>query len=888
MGVGWGKAGIPTGGLGGVMGIFVFGCVIGLIIAFATLTGMRRELTELRDTIARLSGELAALKQSRVAPEKTEKPVQAPSPEPMVPEPVVPEPVVQEPVEAVAPAILTAPLVEEPQAPLRAAAPPPEKQPSDFEQQFGGRAFVWIGGVALALAGFFLVKYSIEMGLLDEKFRILIGLFFGAGLIAGSGLVRAAKNLADGTRIAQALAGAGIADLYGCLFAATTLYHLIPPWAGFAAMAAVTALALVLSLRFGSPIAVLGLIGGYATPLLIQGEPNAPLLFGYLYICCAGLMGIARGRGWWWLAIPTIIFAYGWVALWIELGHGASDAFTLSLFLIAVGITAAVADHRSEDENDLDNLRLFARNLPPIASLLLMGALTFTANFSLFEWAMYGILSLWALLLARFDTKSFAGIPWFAMVANLVMLASWKDADPSLLQSAGVIGGFAALFIIGSQILIWRSPYPLSWAATGAVAAIGYLLLAYCKLDWLVGQAIGKQGAEYLWSAVALAGAVWFAAMMALHQRLCPQAHQNHILQAIYTAAATALVSFALVILLEGHYLAMAAAGEIFALSLIARVLNLPSLRPIAKVLTAVFVLVALPNLEAVFFTVTSQGWAEELLNLAARFLLPAGLLALAAGNWRRQEEGHYGNLLDVLAVLLVAGAIQRGVAIGFPDHPPQLGLLVTAVLTNTLLVWAALLADIAGRSERRGIAVGALLVAIFAGKLMVVQHLTLFNPLLSHQWVGDIPFANGVLFAFALPGLLFYGATKALPWEPAQIAGKIAAWGLMILSVVLLVRQLFHGAYLDSGGAGNTEVYGYSVAGLVLGIVLLLTGVARRDGVMRIASLLVMLATVGKVFLYDASALTGLLRVVSFLGLGFSLLGLSWFYSRFVFKKGR
>jgi uncharacterized membrane protein len=54
----------------------------------------------------------------------------------------------------------------------------------------------------------------------------------------------------------------------------------------------------------------------------------------------------------------------------------------------------------------------------------------------------------------------------------------------------------------------------------------------------------------------------------------------------------------------------------------------------------------------------------------------------------------------------------------------------------------------------------------------------------------------------------------------------------------------------------------------------------------LRFASLAVMLATVSKVFLIDAGNLTGLYRVFSFLGLGLSLLGLSYFYSRFVFGK--
>jgi uncharacterized membrane protein len=50
-----------------------------------------------------------------------------------------------------------------------------------------------------------------------------------------------------------------------------------------------------------------------------------------------------------------------------------------------------------------------------------------------------------------------------------------------------------------------------------------------------------------------------------------------------------------------------------------------------------------------------------------------------------------------------------------------------------------------------------------------------------------------------------------------------------------------------------------------------------------RIASLVLMLAAVAKVFLFDAAGLTGLLRIASFLALGFSLIGIGWVYSRFL-----
>ena len=43
---------------------------------------------------------------------------------------------------------------------------------------------------------------------------------------------------------------------------------------------------------------------------------------------------------------------------------------------------------------------------------------------------------------------------------------------------------------------------------------------------------------------------------------------------------------------------------------------------------------------------------------------------------------------------------------------------------------------------------------------------------------------------------------------------------------------------------------------------------------------------TVGKVFLYDLSALKGIYRVLSFLGLGIALILVSLLYQRFAGKK--
>jgi uncharacterized membrane protein len=54
---------------------------------------------------------------------------------------------------------------------------------------------------------------------------------------------------------------------------------------------------------------------------------------------------------------------------------------------------------------------------------------------------------------------------------------------------------------------------------------------------------------------------------------------------------------------------------------------------------------------------------------------------------------------------------------------------------------------------------------------------------------------------------------------------------------------------------------------------------VRRGDGALRVAGLALLTATICKVFLIDAAALEGLLRILSFLGLGLALIGINKLY---------
>ena len=229
--------------------------------------------------VDRLEEELRDLRSAGVSPRApvTEpEPQPAPAPRPAAslvprfarstqpPRETVPEP-------APSPTAETAPSVTPPIEP--AIAPARSRFAFDFEELFGRLLPIWAGGITLAVAGFFLVRYAIDVGLLSPAVRVAMGLVFGLGLIAGAEAAHRFKDRVADPRVPQALSGAGLAVLYASVFLAGTFYGLIGTSTAFVGLALVTAAAIGLSFRFGLPSAVLGLVGGFAAPALV-GQRN--------------------------------------------------------------------------------------------------------------------------------------------------------------------------------------------------------------------------------------------------------------------------------------------------------------------------------------------------------------------------------------------------------------------------------------------------------------------------------------------------------------------------------------------------------------------------------------------------------------------------------------
>ena len=201
--------------------------------------------------------------------------------------------------------------------PRPAPAPPRQTAPAiNWEQFMGVKGFAWLGGLALFLGVAFFVKYSFDNNLIPPQLRVAIGFLTGLGLLVG-GVVMSRK---DFPALSQTLCATGIVILYAVTFACRALYHFefFGPIPTFLLMALITTTAFLLAARLNAlVVAILGMLGGFLTPILLSTGQDNPLgLFGYIAILDAGLIVVALNRRWHFLtalaALGTAIMQIGW------------------------------------------------------------------------------------------------------------------------------------------------------------------------------------------------------------------------------------------------------------------------------------------------------------------------------------------------------------------------------------------------------------------------------------------------------------------------------------------------------------------------------------------------------------------------------------------------
>jgi uncharacterized membrane protein len=161
-------------------------------------------------------------------------------------------------------------------------------------------------------------------------------------------------------------------------------------------------------------------------------------------------------------------------------------------------------------------------------------------------------------------------------------------------------------------------------------------------------------------------------------------------------------------------------------------------------------------------------------------------------------------------------------------------------------------------------------------------------TPLLGESRVVGGPIIDNLLVGYALPCLiaaLVARGARAQGWTQYASLASLCAIVALFAYASLEIRHLFHGTEMDIlNGFTAPELYAYSAAWLALGILLLAYGLWRGSREARLASACFVVAAVVKVFLIDLSGLEGLLRALSFIGLGAVLIGIGLVYQRIVF----
>lgn len=272
-------------------------------------------------------------------------------------------------------------------------------------------------------------------------------------------------------------------------------------------------------------------------------------------------------------------------------------------------------------------------------------------------------------------------------------------------------------------------------------------------------------------------------------------------------------------------------------------------------------------------------------LAIIRRLAIPALLLGGAA--WLQRTRLPRFPLVN----LTVIGGVIGGVALhGLYRHLFAALFGSDFIATGLLerLVWSGMLLGVGRLLLRRRRdpaeqAVPAAVLTVAAGLHGLWYSLLLHNPLWSAQHVGALPALNLLIPLFVLLPLALYQLAQALP-AAVRIIDR-AMQPVLMLTVAgfawASLRQAFHGTSLVQPGVSPAEDILRSILGIALAIGFLLWGIRRKRHDWRIASLVLMLAAVVKVFLFDASGLEGLLRIASFVALGFSLIGIGWLYSR-------
>ena len=869
-----------------------------LVLAFPVIAIVALVKTvNINDRLRGIEARFAALELRVVgAPGAAPISVAAPQPAPPAPAAAEPPPPSREP-----------PQPEPTAPPAQSAAVVEPEHVVSFEEKFGTRWTVWIGGVALALGGIFLVKYSIEAGLIGPGLRLFFGALLAAGLVLGGEWARRQKQLAGFAALPAAdipsiLTAAGTTVAYATVYAAYALYGFLDPAFAFVLLGAVALATLGAALLHGPALAALGLVGAFVTPLLVaSAEPNYWALYIYLAVVTAAAFALALMRLWQWLALIAIGFGFFWLLPGIR--DSGVDALAAHLFHVVAGyalsaalIVAGLFYGPPSEPGKLDPLSGIVLSVYGVAALLLVLA----SRHDPAALTIFTALTIATVAIAWRTEAAAGAVPVAAALASIVIIR-WALAPEiaHLIAGPGAAGqaapqhwnadigphialgfAFAVLFGAGGYLAQGRSQSPLIpilWSAAGIATPLLILIALYYRIAGF------ERSIPFAGLALLLAALNGYAT-----ETLGKRAPRPGLAAsgALYATGTVAPLALALTFSLEKGWLTVALALMVPGIAWIANERPFPMLRWLAAA--------------GVVLVVVRVGWEPRIVGsdvgttpifnwILYGYGVPAISFWVAGHLLRKRGDDRPCRTVESAAILFTVltafleirhfmngGDIYR--------HTSALGELALQVCTGLAMTIG--LEHVRHRTGSIVHDVGALMIAGLTLAGTGVGLGLACNPLFTGEPVGSA-FINLILLGYGIPAVLAIVLalrTRDVRPQAYRITAATVAVLLMLAYLSLEVRTFYHGPVLYRGATTDAEQYTYSVIWLAYGVALLLFGIAFRSQPARLASAAIMLLTVGKVFLFDMAGLAGVYRALSFIGLGLVLVGIGWLYQRLLF----
>jgi uncharacterized membrane protein len=211
--------------------------------------------------------------------------------------------------------------------PIQQKVPKPEE---NLESVIAGRWLNRVGLLLVLIATAFGLKYAFDNEWIGPAGRVVLGLISGASLMIVSQWLRS-----SGYRyFAEGIAALGGGVLYLSLYAGWDFYKLLSSGQAFAAMIAVTAAILWIAEGLSSQrVALMALIGGFLTPMLVSTGQNAEaVLFGYILVLDASLLWLAWRHNW--RSVEPVAFVFSVVYFWGWYGRFFNASESLSATML--------------------------------------------------------------------------------------------------------------------------------------------------------------------------------------------------------------------------------------------------------------------------------------------------------------------------------------------------------------------------------------------------------------------------------------------------------------------------------------------------------------------------------------------------------------------------